>query len=131
MIFLRRSDFWERKETGNMDIGRLDWAGVDYKDGVSRFLGKSELYEKFVQKFPEDPTFPTLRDAMNTGDLKKAFLCAHSLKGIAENLSFTRLTEATKPLVEALRGNGNQPLANQLFPAVEAEYRKLLEAIEG
>ena len=31
--------------------------GIDYLEGVARFAGQAEIYEKFLKKFPEDPTF--------------------------------------------------------------------------
>lgn len=111
-----------------MNSERLRAAGVDYDEGVNRFVGKSALYEKFVGKYPEDASFQTLRDALEQEDVHTAFRAAHTMKGTVANLSFNRLLERVGPLVEALR-NEDLAQAKELLSPVETAYRQVIEAI--
>jgi hypothetical protein len=111
-----------------MDKRLLAGAGIDYGEGAARFGGAAALYEKYLLKFPNDPTFPALKDAMEKGDAQAAFDKAHALKGLTGNLSLNALYGSTKPLVEALRG-GDMELARRLYPEVEKEYLKVLAAL--
>jgi len=103
--------------------------GIDYEEGVSRFMGHAELYEKFLGKFPSDPGYPALEAAMAAKDLPAAFQAAHTLKGVSGNLSLTALYRALLPFVDALRGEGDLPLAESLYPAVQAAYRQAVAYI--
>lgn len=113
-----------------MDRASLIKAGVDYDDGLARFLGKASLYEKFILQFPEDSTFPALKQALEQGDAQEAFLRVHTLKGVAGNLSFRSFLTVLTPLVEALRANDLKE-ANLLYPGVEAAYNALCQAIQS
>ena len=55
---------------------------------------------------------------------------AHTLKGVTQNLSFTRLYQSTHEITEALRTQ-NYELAAQLFPKVEADYIQTAAAIQA
>lgn len=103
---------------------------IQYEEGVSRFSGHESLYRKYLVKFPEDPTFPELQDAMSRGDYDLAFRCAHTLKGSAGNLSLTALFEALKPFVEHLREGRDVPAAVAAFSHLEEVYRATLQAID-
>lgn len=103
-------------------------AGVDYDDGLSRFLGNADLYEKFILQFPQDATFSSLRTAVEQGAVLDAFHAAHTLKGVVGNLSFKALWDVLLPLVETLRA-GDLAGAKILYPPVEAEYNRLCRTI--
>lgn len=107
----------------------LQAAGINYDEGVSRFAGKTELYEKYLKKFVDDASFPQLQDAMEQENYPEAFRQAHTLKGVTGNLSLTPLFEALSPLVEALRGAQNISLAHALFPQVAALHKSTVAAI--
>lgn len=113
-----------------MDLEKLNAAGVDCAEGIARFSGRADLFEKFVRRFPQDTTFPQLCEAMEQGDVSLAFRHAHTLKGVAGNLSFHRLSDVVKPLVEALRTH-NMENARTLLPAVQTEYAQLAEVISA
>lgn len=106
----------------------LTAAGVDYEDALARFLNNAALYERFLLKFPEDPSFPGLVEALAQGDTDAAFRCGHTLKGVVANLSLQSLFTAVTPLVEALRRE-DLDAARQQLPAVEASYTTLCAAI--
>ena len=65
----------------------LKAAGIDVEDAVRRFMGKEELMMKFLLRFGQDPNFGLLRQALEEGDTARAYEAAHTLKGVAGNLS--------------------------------------------
>lgn len=102
---------------------------IDYEDGVSRFVGQKELYESFLKKFPADPNYSDLCEAMALCDVPSAFSAAHTLKGVSGNLSLKKLYLSLLPFVDALRGEGNLNLARSLFPAVKEAYSEAVAAV--
>ena len=47
---------------------KLEAAGVNVNEGVERFMGKEELFEKFLKRFPGDPNMAKLQAAAESGD---------------------------------------------------------------
>ena len=102
--------------------------GVDFEDAVRRFMGNEALFEKFLGKFAEDTSFQELKACMDAGDCEGAFRAAHTLKGVAGNLSMGRLYEVIQPLVEALR-EGDLEKAKGLYPETEKHYEDLMAVL--
>lgn len=99
----------------------------DYQDVTAR-LRSEKLVQKFVLKFLDDGSFDLLCRSMEEKQAEEAFRAAHTIKGMCQNLSFTRLGESSSRLTEALR-SGWSPEAEPLFVQVTADYRKTAEAI--
>ena len=92
---------------------------------VSARLPDTCLVEKFVRKFPEDPSYAQLRQA-----LADDCLAAHTLKGVAANLSFEPLRRSASALTELLRHAESVPAeAQALFTQVTRDYEATLAAI--
>lgn len=113
-----------------MNNQQLDLLGVDRETAVNRFGGRADLYDKFLYKFLEDPTFGELRAAVAAGDAKQGFLAAHTLKGVAGNLSMDTLFRMLHDVVEDLRA-GSCAVAAEQMPALEAHYEALCAAIRA
>ncbi|MDD3796358.1 MAG: Hpt domain-containing protein [Lachnospiraceae bacterium] len=113
-----------------MNREKMQAIGIDYDEGVKRFAGHTNLYEKFVIKFIDDPSYQALIQAMDADDVENAFRAAHTLKGIAGNLSFHCITEPLTPMVEALR-TGNLEAAKEKYPALKSEYEKVCACIRA
>ena len=64
---------------------------------------------------------------MSRGDLREAFRHAHTLKGVAQNLSLTSLAEAASVLTEALRAGGTP---NKDIEALLATLTRKQEQVE-
>lgn len=111
-----------------MNRYKLSKAGVDANQGIRRFNNNAEMFEKFLMSFPEDPHFDDMVDSLQKRDVKAAFLAAHSLKGIAGNLSLIRLHERLIPLVEVLRAD-NFPEDPKLITEVTEAYREVVKAL--
>lgn len=106
-------------------------AGIAYADGVARFVGHAELYEKYLKTFPQDPNYAAMEEALRCGDGEAAFHAAHTLKGVSGNLSLNDLYLTLLPLVEALRGQADLPKAISLLPPVQEAYRRASACISS
>ena len=101
--------------------------GGDYQEVLSR-LYSDALVKRFVGKFLSDQSFQLLEDSMKAKNYEEAFRAAHTLKGVTQNLSFTKLYQSSHEITEALRTK-DYDLAAQLFPQVEADYMQTAAAI--
>lgn len=77
--------------------------GCDMVGAMERFLQDEEFYRACLQEVVADSAFSTLGAALKEQDAKRAFECAHMLKGVVGNLGLTPLYEQTVKLVEPLR----------------------------
>lgn len=103
--------------------------GGDYGEVMGRLRNES-LVQKFVLKFPADPSFALLETSLSAENWAEAFRGAHTLKGVCQNLSFTALYQSSATLCEALRGG--QPLTDTALAAQVAEdYQRAVAAIQA
>ena len=93
--------------------------GGDYDDVAGR-LRSDRLIQKFVLKFAEDGSYQLLVDSMAAKNYDDAFRAAHTIKGVCQNLGFTRLLDSSSRLSEALR-HGYTPEADGLAEQVGRE----------
>ena len=105
-----------------MDQNECMKAGINYEEGVARFVGNSEMYEKFLRDFLTEPTFQSLEAALTNGDITASFQAAHTLKGLTGNLSFVELYQSLVTLTDSLRGEGDLEKARSLYPGVKEQY---------
>lgn len=103
--------------------------GGDYKDVMQR-LPSETMIRKFVLKFLNDKSFENLCNAMNEENYREAFIAAHTIKGICQNLSFTTLYHSSAELADALR-DGTQDIAaaKKLILTVTENYQTTANAI--
>ena len=96
-------------------------------------LPSQRLVEKFVRKFPEDQSYAELTAAMAAGNHDVAFRAAHTLKGVAANLSFTKLRTSASELTELLRTPADTipPEAAPMLEAVTRDYEATIAAIRA
>ena len=62
----------------------------DY-EGVLNRLRSEKMVQKFVLKFLNDKSHELLVTSMEAGNYEEAFRAAHTIKGVCQNLSFTKL----------------------------------------
>lgn len=101
--------------------------GGDYEAVLSR-LRTEERVKKFLLMFREDDSYDRLIGSLEKGDDESAFRAAHTLKGVCQNLSFTRLYRSSEALTEALRGGQSGDISN-LINEVKADYERTATAI--
>jgi len=101
--------------------------GGDYEDVVAR-LHSDRLVQKFMLRFLDDKSFELFSNSMEEKNYEEAFRAAHTIKGICQNLSFTRLLGSSSEMSEALR-HGWTPEADLLTGRLETDYRLTVDAI--
>lgn len=101
----------------------------DYENVLSRLMTE-KLVSKFVVKFLNDGSYNNLVESLKSENIEEAFRAAHTLKGVCQNLSFTKLYESSHDMTETLREN-NIAKANELLPQVEADYLQTVSAIKN
>lgn len=103
------------------------WRRLQGRDGASAQRG---LRPPLRSEFLQDDSFPNLKKALEEKDAPTAFRAAHTLKGVCQNLGFDALYVPSSALTEALRG-GSLDGADELFPPVEKEYQRVVEALKA
>lgn len=109
---------------------RLMEAGIDVDDALARLMQNEGLLSRLLSAFLQDGNFARLQEALAKGDVSGAFTAAHTLKGVAGNLSLRDLFARVSEVVECLR-SGDLGAAAEKMPAVEAAYRKVADALSA
>ena len=102
---------------------------ANYDDVLGR-LRSERLIQKFALKFLDDPSYELLCASMESGDLDTAFRASHTIKGVCQNLGFTRLGQSSHELTEALRARDGAAAAG-LLDRVKADYARTADAIRA
>lgn len=107
--------------------------GGDYKDVIGR-LRSDRLVKKFALKFINDGSFELLKNSIAAGQWDEAFRAGHTLKGVCQNLSFTKLGESSEEITEILRAGHEAEREKAdlagLLARVEADYEKTIAGLK-
>lgn len=98
--------------------------GVDDECLRERFDNDPELYTECFDEFLKEPCFQALERALAEKDYPRSFSAAHSMKGLAANLSLREVYGKLFELVEALRGEHYENLDGQ-YAAMMKELARL------
>lgn len=99
-------------------------------DAVLGRFGTESLVKRFALKFPKDPSFANLQQAIREQNAEEAFRAAHTLKGVAANLGFEPLHAASSELTELLRGKQVLAGSEAACAAVKEAYEKTIAALD-
>ena len=97
---------------------------INLQEALHRVMEKSALYSKLLKTFVKNTYIEQLRFELETNDLKNAQKTAHTIKGIAGNLSLTKLYNTIINLEEKLKEKSQY---EQEMQEVEATLAKTLE----
>ena len=88
---------------GEASIEHVD--GIDLADGLKRVAGNHALYRKLLLSFRETQAHAgeEIREALATGDHKRAERIAHTVRGIAGNIGAKELAAAAATVEAAFR----------------------------
>ncbi len=112
-----------------MNREKLISAGIDYDDGVNRFSGMPQVYEKFLKKFFASYTLDELEKQIEAGDIAEAFKTAHAIKGAAGNMSVKLFYDKLCMLVELLRRNADKGECAKTLYEMRALYTRAADAV--
>lgn len=101
----------------------------NYDDALKRLMN-DRLIDKFIKKFPNDQTMQELKSAVENNDIETSFRAAHTLKGVAANLSFSALQAAASNLTEQLRSRTEQA-DKDLYEEVKKEYAIVIDTLNN
>jgi HPt (histidine-containing phosphotransfer) domain-containing protein len=82
---------------------------LDFADGVKRVVNNTKLYVKLLTKFKNDTKLDNLEAALAAGNLETAQGAAHTLKGVAANLSLTELFKQSLELETQIKAKSVNP----------------------
>lgn len=100
----------------------------DYEDVTAR-LRSEKLVKKFILRFLDDQSYKLFCSSMEEKNYEEAFRAAHTIKGICQNLGFTRLLESSSEMADALR-HGWTPEADTLISRLAEDYQLTVGAIK-
>jgi len=105
---------------------------VDFADGVKRVMNNDKLYVKLLTKFRDDTRLNSLEEALAAGDMVKAQDAAHTLKGVAANLSLSELFKQCLELETQIKANAVNPAQIETVKTVfAATFEEINKVISG
>lgn len=107
--------------------------GGNYADVKGRLMS-DRIISKFIVKFPNDPSFETLKTACAQNDADAIFKAAHTMKGVCATLALSELLEPVEIMTEAYRPGHPENAADFSMPDVltriEEKYTKVIGLIK-
>lgn len=103
--------------------------GGDF-EGVLGRLRREQTVQKFVFKFLDDKSFQLFETSVDQKDYEEALRAVHTLKGIAQNLSFTQLFESSQKITLALKEN-DVNTAIEMMPQLSKDYHAIIDVVEA
>jgi HPt (histidine-containing phosphotransfer) domain-containing protein len=100
---------------------------VNYEEGLKRMMNNAGFYAKMLTKFISDTNLNNLDDALAAGDMEKAKIAAHTLKGVVSNLSLTELYKQTLEIETQIKSGNIDP---QQITVVKNVYTKTITEVE-
>ncbi len=105
--------------------------GFEMDKTLARFMGKEDLYEKFLLRFQDDKNMEKLKSAYENDNMEEAFFAAHTLKGVVANLGMEPLLEPLTPLVEKFRAGKKDDEAEAYYNEVIACYDNIIKMLKN
>jgi len=107
---------------------------VNTEEALKRVMNNSKLLAKLLKKFKDDRNLVDLEAALATGDLPKSQINAHTLKGLAANLSLTELYKQVLELETQIKAGsvvpGQLDTVKTVYSATLIEVDKVIAQYE-
>ncbi|MDR2482387.1 MAG: Hpt domain-containing protein [Treponema sp.] len=100
---------------------------IDWDDGLKRVMNNLKLYIRLLDKFKAGTNLNDLSAALAAGDYEKAQAAAHTVKGVAANLSLMELYKQALGVEEQIKAQSVKPGA---FDALNACFTETLVSID-
>ena len=101
--------------------------GGDFDEVLGR-LRREQTVQKFVYKFLDDKSFLLFEASMRDKNYEEALRAVHTLKGVCQNLSFTRLFKSSSLVTKALKEN-DWDKAVDMMPQLSKDYYETIDVI--
>lgn len=109
---------------------KLAQYGIDYMDAMERMDDDADLYKMLALKYLTNQAYNDLVAALEVKEFDDAYKAAHTLKGVAGNLSFATLFKAAAAMSEALY-EGEYQAAEKILPDVTSANEKVMQGLEA
>ena len=104
-----------------------DLVYIDEEDGKKRVMNNGKLYARLLVKFKADTNLNDLTAFVEAEDWEKAQAAAHTIKGIAANLS---LTELFKKSLEVETQFKEKSVKQESLESLKTCFDETLKAID-
>ncbi|PZO09815.1 MAG: hypothetical protein DCF27_04190 [Lysobacteraceae bacterium] len=106
-------------------------AGLDTRNGLRRVLGKQSLYLKMLNRFvaSQRQAVPSIRAALEGGDLATAERIAHTTRGSAGNIGATRLASLATAVEAAIKDHQPREAVDALLDALSGPLEGMVVAL--
>jgi len=98
---------------------------VDVEDGSKRVMNNTKLFVKLLGKFKDDKSLGEIEAALAAGDMAKAQIATHTIKGLTANLSLIELNKQCVEMEAQIKA-GNIP-TEQLATVKDIYAKTILE----
>jgi HPt (histidine-containing phosphotransfer) domain-containing protein len=88
---------------------------IDVEEGSKRVMNNIKLYVKLLGKFKEDQSMGQLNTALADGNMDTAYNAAHTVKGLAANLSLHELYKKCVELESQIKAGSVNPDQSAVF----------------
>lgn len=107
-------------------------SSIDFSDGLALNGNDPSFYLAHLRRFAQDTSLLPLSDALAQGDVHRAFLLAHTLKGLSAQLAVTCVYRPAAVLCDLLRdGSADRlPQAQEAFFALVAGLEEARSEID-
>jgi HPt (histidine-containing phosphotransfer) domain-containing protein len=102
---------------------------INFDEGVKRVMNNAKLYVKLLTKFKTDTKLDELDSSLAAGDLEKAQTAAHTIKGVAANLSLAELFKQSLELETQIKAKSVNPAQLETVKAVFAQTLQEVEKV--
>jgi HPt (histidine-containing phosphotransfer) domain-containing protein len=100
---------------------------VNQAEGVKRVMNNGKFYAKLLTKFKTDTNLDSLNALVGAQDWEKAQAAAHTIKGLAANLSLTELFNRSLDVETQVKGQSLKP---ESLEGLNACFTETLAAVE-
>jgi HPt (histidine-containing phosphotransfer) domain-containing protein len=100
---------------------------VNFAEGVKRVMNNAKLYVKLLTKFKNDTKLDDLESSLAAGDFETAQNAAHTIKGVAANLSLTELFKQSLELETQIKAKSVNPAQ---LETVKTVFTQTLQEVE-
>ena len=116
------------KIVSEYDIQELEKSGVDYREGLEKFMGEEDLYNGLLVDFLTENTFDEAASSLEIGDEDGFLKAVHAMKSVTGTLSMNGLYRLCFDTVEEIR-SGEPEQARECFGEAYEVYSRIAECI--
>ncbi|MCL2007635.1 MAG: Hpt domain-containing protein [Treponema sp.] len=104
-----------------------DLVYINAEEGKKRVMNNGKLYAKLLTKFKTDTKLDSLLSTCDSEDWEAAQAAAHTIKGLAANLSLTELFNQSLDIETQLKGSS---IKAESLEGIKVCFEETLKAVE-